>query len=68
MAAKPCKTPGNSNDNCGKLVRAIKKIYRQHGYRRKGRSLEKFGQPELEAHLALLRAGEYPWITGSFQK
>lgn len=50
-------------DNYGKLVREIKKIYRRHGYRRKGRPLEKFGQPELEVHLAMLRAGRYPWIT-----
>ncbi|MBW1987537.1 MAG: hypothetical protein JRI50_10015 [Deltaproteobacteria bacterium] len=51
-------------DNRGKLVREIKKIYRRHGYRRHGCPLEKFAKPELEAHLAMLRAGRYPWITG----
>ena len=63
---KASEAPGNGSGNCGELVREIKKIYRQHGYRRKGRPLEKFGQPELEAHLAMLQAGKYPWITRSF--
>lgn len=46
------------------LIRGINRIYRERGYRRRGRPLVEFGEEVLEQHLAKLQAGEYSWITG----